>query len=137
MPAGGRPPAEDAVVYLNLLWNLPMDKPSSLCLRVLSFPPLQFKPPSVPSSVEAYLAVSPGPLGYSAHFATWQSAVLGFASIPALRALRKANAAKVAPSAEAKGPVGPRPCPPTGIEFILHPEVKSFSVPFPGVIVQV
>ena len=93
--------------------------------------PLQFKPPSVPLSVEAYLAVIPGSLGYKAHFATWQSAVLGFASIPALRALRKSTAAsKVSPVAV--GPLGQRPRAPSGIEFISHPAIKSFSVPFPG-----
>lgn len=90
---------------------------------------MQFQAPSVPSSVEAYLAVSPGPQGYKAHYATWQSAVLGFASIPALRALRASS--KVAPGSAVKPP-GPRPRPPSGIEYIKHPSVKSFSVPFPG-----
>ena len=96
----------------------------------------QFRPPSVPSSVDAYLSVCPGPLGYSAHYATWQSAVLGFASVPALRALRAARAAGrpeggAAPLPPPR-PQGPKPLPPSGIEYIKHPAVRSFSVPFPG-----
>ena len=97
----------------------------------------QFLPPSVPSSVDAYLSVCPGPLGYSAHYATWQSAVLGFASVPALRALRAARAAG-RPEGGAAAPLppprpqGPKPRPPSGIEYIKHPAVRSFSVPFPG-----
>ena len=65
---------------------------------------------------------------YKAHYATWQSAVLGFASIPALRALRTSLRTNKTPLL----PLGPRPKAPTGIEHIAHPAVKSYSVPFPG-----
>ncbi|KAG1677801.1 hypothetical protein FOA52_008565 [Chlamydomonas sp. UWO 241] len=87
----------------------------------------QFKSPSVPSSVEAFLSLTTGPSGYSAHYATWESAVLGIGSVGELRALRKA-----AKSGPPLAPAGPRPKIPSGVEFVRHPAVSSHAVPFPG-----
>uniref|UniRef100_A0A7R9YR15 Saccharopine dehydrogenase NADP binding domain-containing protein n=1 Tax=Chlamydomonas euryale TaxID=1486919 RepID=A0A7R9YR15_9CHLO len=107
----------------------------------------QFAPPSVPSTVEAFLSLSTGPEGYSAHFATWESAVLGIASVRELRSLRAAQrsggkAAGAAGAVDGVGdrkeankvaaPAGPRPPVPKGAEFVRHPSVNTYSVPFPG-----
>mmetsp|Transcript_30433 Transcript_30433/g.67516 ORF Transcript_30433/g.67516 Transcript_30433/m.67516 type:complete len:431 (-) Transcript_30433:552-1844(-) len=90
----------------------------------------EFSAPALPSSVEAYLQICPGPAGYKVHYATYESAVLGVASVDNLRKLR--SEVKRAGRAPATNPLGPRPKPPTGIEWIEHPAVQAFSVPFPG-----
>lgn len=71
---------------------------------------------------------------YKGHFATWQSAVLGIASVGALRKLRADIRAQGPSAARAPPPTpaGPKPKTPSGIEYIKHPAVRSYSVPFPG-----
>lgn len=60
--------------------------------------------------------------------------MLGIASVGALRKLRADIRAQGPSAARAPPPTptGPKPKTPSGIEYIKHPAVRSYSVPFPG-----
>ncbi|KAI9216950.1 Saccharopine dehydrogenase-domain-containing protein [Blastocladiella britannica] len=81
----------------------------------------------VPVTMDMYLALSTGPAGFVGHYATYESAVQGFASVGSLRAVRKLVAA-----------VRPRAVPVSPLKAAVHGGVHwngslaRYTVPFPG-----
>ncbi|KAK9800339.1 hypothetical protein WJX73_005481 [Symbiochloris irregularis] len=89
----------------------------------------QLQSPAVPSSVESFLTVYPGPKGAKGHFATWHSAVLGMGSAQDLRHLRQEiKRAGVAPGK----PSVPGKAPKTQSGALWDPRVSAYSITFPG-----
>jgi hypothetical protein len=56
--------------------------------------------------------------------------VLGMGSVDSVRKLR--SEIKAAGKAPAPKPAGPRPKNPAGPEYVAHPAVSSWTIPFPG-----
>ncbi|KAI9190376.1 hypothetical protein H9P43_001810 [Blastocladiella emersonii ATCC 22665] len=81
----------------------------------------------VPASIDMYLSLHTGPAGFAAHFATFESAVQGFANTGALRAIRAQVVAR-----------RPRAAPVTSLRpaFVgrtaWHHGLGKYTLPFPG-----
>lgn len=94
-------------------------------------------PGSVATSVEAYMAIHTGDLGLRANFATWESAVYGFASVNSLARVRRAQQERRAASPAASevaaltriGPAPPRRNPWGHFDDFM---TQRWAIPFPG-----
>uniref|UniRef100_A0A6S8CMZ8 Saccharopine dehydrogenase NADP binding domain-containing protein n=1 Tax=Aplanochytrium stocchinoi TaxID=215587 RepID=A0A6S8CMZ8_9STRA len=86
----------------------------------------QFEHPNIPAYVESFLTVDTGEsTGKGAgHYATYESAVMGFANQHKLKAIRKKAGSKRIPLV---GGVRPRTLKP-----FYNTERKAYSIPFPG-----
>lgn len=80
--------------------------------------------PGILSGVESYLVIETGPQGGAAHYATWQSAIYGFADQDKLRKLRKEMNQKPLP-------VVGRKLPKRGAVFYSK-DSSRWAFPFPG-----
>jgi hypothetical protein len=78
----------------------------------------------VATEVESYLTLTTGPLGFGAHFATYESAVLGVGSAAELRALRRG-------AREPRLPVHGAPAPRRPAVF-WAPRERKWALHFPG-----
>ncbi|CAH1790808.1 unnamed protein product [Owenia fusiformis] len=74
--------------------------------------------------IESYLAMRSGPEGGGGHYATWQSAIHGFANARELIKLRKQMALTPLPRSKDK--------PPKRSTLHYNNDVNSWAVPFPG-----
>lgn len=80
--------------------------------------------PGILNTVESYLSISPGPKGGKGNFATWHSAVYGFANAKQLVALRKENRKEPLPKYTPK--LTKRP------SYFFHDTLQRWCIPFPG-----
>ncbi|CAG9467833.1 unnamed protein product [Pedinophyceae sp. YPF-701] len=82
------------------------------------------------SSVTSYISVDAGAAGFCGHFATYESAVLGFASANDLRAFRKQRGVGPRPQPGAAPPKGPGPDRISAPAW--RPRFSAYAMPFPG-----
>lgn len=93
-----------------------------------AFAASQFRQPAVCQAVESFLTLHTGPAGFAGHYATYESAVLGFGAASSLRSLRKRlDKQPWRGSLKTTGPLlarYPRP--------VYEPRASCWVMPFPG-----